>query len=124
MRRAATLGDGWYPIGSNPRFPLRTPEQLSLAVERLRQYAEAGDRDPATIDLAFSAGWYDEHTAGIAADGGRLSLTGSPEQVSADINAFAEVGVRHMMLNFQGPTLEETQDRMGYFANEIAPLVK
>ena len=124
MRRAALLGDGWYPIGSNPRFPLRTPDQFSRAVERLHRYAEAGDRDPATIDLAFSAGWYDERTAGAAADGGRLSLTGSPEQISADISAFAEVGVRHLMLNFQGPTLQETQERMSYFANEIAPLVK
>ena len=124
MRRAALLGDGWYPIGSNPRFPLRTPDQFSRAVERLHRYAEAGDRDPATIDLAFSAGWYDERTAGAAADGGRLSLTGSPEQISADISAFAGVGVRHLMLNFQGPTLQETQERMSYFANEIAPLVK
>src|SRR6266567_4427207 len=24
MRRAARLGNGWYPIGSNPRFPLNT----------------------------------------------------------------------------------------------------
>jgi hypothetical protein len=29
MRRTAALADGWYPIGSNPRFPMSTPAQLA-----------------------------------------------------------------------------------------------
>ena len=29
MRRAARLADAWYPIGSNPAFPMAAPEQLS-----------------------------------------------------------------------------------------------
>ena len=124
LKRAALLGDGWYPIGNNARFPLRSPGQISRAVERLHQYAEAGNRDPAAIDLAFSASWYDERTKQTAPEGGRLSFTGNPEQIAEDITAFAEVGIRHLMLNLQTPTLQETQERMRYFANEVTPLVK
>ncbi len=123
LRRAALLGDAWYPIGNNPRFPLQTPAQFADAVERLHRYAEEVNRDPATIDLAFSAGWYDEHTERPGPEGGRLSFTGSPEQISADIRAFGDVGVEHLILNLQGPSLQETQERMRHFAVEVVPLV-
>jgi alkanesulfonate monooxygenase SsuD/methylene tetrahydromethanopterin reductase-like flavin-dependent oxidoreductase (luciferase family) len=92
-------------------------------VERLHRYAEEVNRDPATIDLAFSAGWYDEHTERPGPEGGRLSFTGSPEQISADIRAFGDVGVEHLILNLQGPSLQETQERMRHFAVEVVPLV-
>src|SRR6185437_2121085 len=31
LSRTARLGDAWYPIGSNPRHPMQTVEQLSAA---------------------------------------------------------------------------------------------
>ena len=34
MRRAARLGNGWYPIGSNPQFPMGVPEQLAAGMRR------------------------------------------------------------------------------------------
>ena len=123
LRRTAALGNGWYPIGSNPRFPLRTPEEYSEARDRLYRYAEEQGRDPSEIDLALSAGWYDENNAQALPGGHRLPLTGSAEQIAGDIKALAELGVRHLILNFQASTLQETQQRMEYFATEVAPLV-
>nr|MCS5668648.1 TIGR03619 family F420-dependent LLM class oxidoreductase [Dehalococcoidia bacterium] len=35
LRRTAELADGWYPLGSNPTFPMGTPEQLKAGLERL-----------------------------------------------------------------------------------------
>ena len=123
LRRAATLGDGWYPIGSNPSHLVDTVERLSDALGRLRRYAEAAGRDPSQIDVAYSAGWYDDRGPKITPDGERRIFTGSPEQVTADIRAFEEIGVRHMMLGLQTGTLEATFERMERFASEVAPLV-
>ena len=39
LRRTAELADGWYPLGSNPTFPMGTPEQLAAGLERLAGYA-------------------------------------------------------------------------------------
>ena len=122
LRRAARLGDAWYPIGSNPTYPLQTIRQLSDAISRLHSYAEGFGRDPSEIDLAFSAGWYNENEARTGPDGDRLTFTGTPRQIADDILAFHELGVRHLMLGFQGPTLDQTLARMHYFASEIMPL--
>jgi hypothetical protein len=35
MRRTATLGDAWYPIGTNPRNRLDTLERLRAGYERI-----------------------------------------------------------------------------------------
>jgi probable F420-dependent oxidoreductase len=53
LRRTAELGNGWYPIGSNPQFPLETPEQLEARLQRLAAYAEQAGRDPAEIEIIY-----------------------------------------------------------------------
>ena len=60
------------------------------------------DATPAEIDLAFSAGWYNEKEARTGPDGGRLTFTGTPRQIADDILSFRKLGVRHLMLGFQG----------------------
>ena len=90
---------------------------------RLHRYAEAHGRDPSEVELAYSAGWYDERSAQRIPNGERLTFTGSPEQIAGDIRAFGELGVRHLMVRFRGGTLEEILERMEYFASEIRPLV-
>jgi alkanesulfonate monooxygenase SsuD/methylene tetrahydromethanopterin reductase-like flavin-dependent oxidoreductase (luciferase family) len=42
LRRAVALGDAWYPIGSNPQFPLDTAERYTNAIAALHD--EAGAR--------------------------------------------------------------------------------
>ncbi|MCH8998384.1 MAG: TIGR03619 family F420-dependent LLM class oxidoreductase [Proteobacteria bacterium] len=136
MKRAARLGDGWYPIGSNPRYPLDSLERYRGAVARLHRYAEACDRDPAGITLAYCAlRWSGSGygaarpeaevaaTDGAAGDGGRRLLTGAPEQVAGDIDALEDLGVRHLVLNFQSAEPAQTLESMERFAREVRPLV-
>lgn len=141
MKRAARLGDGWYPIGSNPRYPLDSLERYRGAVARLHRYAEACDRDPAGITLAYCAlRWSGsgygaarpeaDNVAGDGAagdgeagDGGRRLLTGAPEQVAGDIDALEDLGVRHLVLNFQSAEPAQTLESMERFAREVRPLV-
>ncbi len=131
LRRAARLGDGWYPIGSNPNHPLDTLARYQEAVTRLRDHAEAAGRDPAEIALAYCAlrwggsgyGADRQGTVAAAVDGGRRLMTGAPEQIIGDLAALEDLGLGHLVLNFQSPDLEESLDRMADFANQIRPLV-
>ena len=123
LRRAARLGDAWYPIGSNPKFPVGNASQLSEMLTRLHGYVEREGRDPSDLDIAFSAGWYNENEEQFADDGSHRPFTGSAEQIASDINDFEELGVRHLILGFQAPTLEATLDRMNNFMDKVKPLV-
>ena len=125
MRRAARLGDVWYPLGNNPRYPLGTPAKLSEAIGRLRSYAEETDRDPSEIRVAYSAEfWYSDREATYLTNGQRRIFTGAPEEIAEDIYVFEELGVSSLTFNFNGDTLTETLERLERFAKEVRPLVQ
>ena len=127
LRRAGRLADAWYPIGSNPRFPVGTPEQFAEAAARVKRYAQAAGRDPASVDLAYSAGWYNDQEAERLSSGERRPLTGTPTQVADDIKRYEEVGVRHLMVNMAvrrpDATVQQSLERMERFATKVMPLV-
>ena len=124
LRRAGRLGDAWYPIGSNPSHPLATTSLLKEAIATVHRHAEEAGRDPATMDFAYSAGWYDDREAHALPDGSRQPFTGVPEQIAEDIRSFEDLGIRHMTLGLMGPTLEDTLERMEWFAKDVRPLVE
>ena len=124
IRRAARLGDAWYPIGCNPRYPLDTIEKFAAGLESLKAEAEKIGRDPATIDLAFWAVWFGGDTPTMLDSGDRMVLTGKPEDVAGDIKAFEELGVGHVLFNFLGASLDESLANMEGFAANVMPLVR
>jgi len=126
LRRAARVGDAWYPVNNNNESPLGTPKQHGEYVSRLRRYAEEAGRDPDDIDLAYLVNHPAEYLDGEAAfttNGERRMFTGAPEQIAGDIEAFKSNGVRHIVLNFQSDDLEETLERMERFAVTVKPIV-
>src|SRR6266566_5230593 len=52
LRRAARLGDAWYPIGSNNAHLLDSLPRYKAGVERVRRMTREAGRDPAKIALA------------------------------------------------------------------------
>jgi probable F420-dependent oxidoreductase len=124
LRRTARLGDAWYPIGSNPRHPMGTVEQLTSAIARLRRYTQEAGRDPSEIDLAYSAGWYNDREAQQTEDGRRRMLTGSPDEVKGDIHALAELGIRHLVLGLQDSTVDGMLARLERCASVVRPHVE
>ena len=124
IRRTARLGDAWYPIGCNPHHPLDTIEKFSARLDTLKAEAAKIDRDPATIDLAFWAVWFGGDTPTMLESGERMVLTGSAEDIAGDIKAFEALGVRHVLFNFLGATLEDSLANMEGFAADVMPLVR
>jgi probable F420-dependent oxidoreductase len=122
LRRAGRFANAWYPIGSNPRFPVGTPEQFAAYATKVKHHAQEAGRDPSTLDFAYSTNWYNDQQALTLPDGQRRPLTGTPQQIADDIKRYEDLGVRHMMVNLQGDTLEQTLERMQRFADRIMSL--
>lgn len=121
-RRVVELGDGWYPIGSNPAFPLNSIALYKAARDRLFARAEKAGRDPATIALAFNAPFHSS-TATVGQDGKRMLMTGPAADRAADIAALRDLGVSTLVVNNQAADLPATLDRMREFQEAVAPLV-
>ena len=124
LRRVIQHGDAWYPVGSNPRYPLNTRERYVSAVKQLSQLAEVQGRDPATISLAYWANWYNESGAVFLDDGQRHLFTGNSEEIATDIRLFREIGVNHLLFNFQRDTLERSLESMDNFVENILPMAE
>ena len=124
LRRAALLGDAWYPTGANSKHPVGSIAQLSTALDRLRRYAEDAGRDPTEIGVACAIGWYDHDATQVLPNGARRGFTGSPHQIAEDIAAYEALGVRHLILGLERDSLAETTDTMERFATEVAPVAQ
>jgi probable F420-dependent oxidoreductase len=115
IRRAAELGNGWHPVGAIPAAPLE-PEELSENVATLRRYAQRAGRDPAEIEVAMKAPLYDP---GAPSAGNRRRFSGAPEQVLQDVYTYAQVGVSHIIFDIRSADLNQSLERMAWFAQEV-----
>jgi probable F420-dependent oxidoreductase len=122
-RRAANLGDAWYPGSLNPEFRLDTPARLGAAIAEVRGMAEKAGRDPKTLDMAFVVLSPVDWTAQKGHDSPRRLFTGSPADMAADAAALAKAGVRHINVSLQAGSARETVERMQRFAEQVMPLV-
>lgn len=123
LRRAARIGDAWYPIGTNPQFPLNTFARLKDGIARLRVEAEKIGRDPAGIAVTYWANWYREGNTVTTDDGQRQLFTGSDVQVIEDILRFRDMGIHDLLFNFLRSSREESLAALERFASEILPKV-
>jgi probable F420-dependent oxidoreductase len=119
LRRAARLGDGWYPIPSNPKFPLDSFPRYRAAVSRLRQLAAEAGRDPASLKLGYRSQRHGAISSPRTADGERRIFAGSPADIVADLQALAELGVSHADFRLGGATIDETLANMRRFRDEV-----
>ena len=131
LRRVVRVGDGWYPIAHNPNFPLDTLDRYKAALGVLRGLAEEGGRKFDDFQLGFFImRWGSEPgdaqppsgTDGPATDDNRRLMSGSAEQMAADITALKDLGVTALNLSFERSSLSETMDCMEAFARNIIPL--
>jgi probable F420-dependent oxidoreductase len=119
LRRVARLGDGWYPIGTNPQFPLDSLERYQAGVAKMRKLVAEAGRDPASITLAYRVQRYGPDVPPTAGDGKRRLFAGQPEQIVADLRALQAMGVDSVDLSFPGRTAEEVLDAMQAFQTQI-----
>lgn len=119
LRRAARLGDAWYPIGSNNRHLLDTLPRYRAGIARLRRVAEEARRDPAEIALTYRVKRYGEAVPRIASDGERRLFSGSDADMAGDFRALRDLGVSAIDIDFERPQAEASLAEMRRFKETV-----
>ena len=123
LRRTAELANGWYPLGSNPTFPMGTPEQLKGGLERLAEYAQRFGRDPSEIEIIYRTHQFELKKEPAGTD--RPPFVGDADQIAGDIRRYQDMGVTSMVWDFlrQTDELDVILGRMEDFAIQVWPKV-
>ncbi len=119
LRRTARLGDGWYPIGTNPQHRLDSMKRFATGVERLRRLTREAGRDPSQVALAYRITSWGKSLPARADDGERRLFSGDTADIVADLRAFRDFGVGHVDFNFEGATADEMIANMRRFREDV-----
>jgi probable F420-dependent oxidoreductase len=103
VRRAARVGDVWYPIGSNNRHLLDTLPRLRSGIACLRVATGDAGRDPDSVGIAYRVKRYGETVPPRASDGERRLFSGSDADIVADLRALRDAGVTAIDIDFGRP---------------------
>lgn len=124
MRRTAKYGDAWYPIGTNPQFPMDTLTRFKAGAAKLRDLTTKAGRNPSAVALAYRVSSNPEAQPKGSVDGERKLFTGGAADFAGDIRALTEAGVTSFDFGLFGPTLAATIDNMRRFKDEVMGKVK
>lgn len=119
LRRTAKYGNAWYPIGTNPQFPMDTLNRFKAGVAKLRALTEKAGRDPKEVGLAYRVSSNPSAQPKGTVDGERKLFTGAAADWIGDIKALEDIGVTSFDAGLFAPTLEGTVDNMRRFRDEI-----
>jgi probable F420-dependent oxidoreductase len=119
LRRAARIGNAWYPIGSNNQHLLDTRPRLEAGIARLRQATAGAGRDPSNIGVAFRIKRYGAAVPAKASDGERRMFSGSDADVTADLRALRDMGVGAVDIDFGRPTADAVLAEMARFRKAV-----
>jgi probable F420-dependent oxidoreductase len=120
LRRTATLGDGWHPIGLRPSIRLAPPEYAASA-RRIHTLAREAGRDPKSITLSLRIPMEVRPRLAKAPAGERPMFQGTADQIAADIRAYAEAGVTHVVFDSTHQDLDAVLTNLDRFAQDVMP---
>ena len=123
MRRAARVGDAWYPIGSNNAHLLDTLPRLTAGIAKLRGLTEKAGRDPAAVGVTYRVKRH-AFAAPPASDGNRRLFTGTIDDTLADIDALRGIGVTAFDFDFEGREEAKATEEMHRFREQVLDKVK
>ena len=113
-RRAATLGDGWYPIR------ITSQELAEHKKEILQLRAEQGlPSDGFTVAIGIPVHFGDSPLPPAF----RVALKGSSQQIIDQVKEYAEAGVDHFTIRPTTQDFDQVLQMMERFATEVIPKV-
>jgi probable F420-dependent oxidoreductase len=124
LRRTARYGDAWYPIGTNPQFPMDTLDRYKAGVAKLRDLTQKAGRDPKAVSLAYRVSSNPEAQPKGTVDGQRKLFTGSAQDWIGDIKALQDAGVSSFDFGLFGATLGATIDNIRRFRDDVVAKVR
>ena len=107
LRRAARLADGWHGVR-------QSPDDITRVVARIAELRSAAGNSMDGFTISLRAGLdVTDATLGGAA---RTPLRGSPEQIAADLDAYAQAGLHYLVLEPRAATPEQLVAQLERFA--------
>ncbi|MBT5433989.1 MAG: LLM class flavin-dependent oxidoreductase, partial [Rhodospirillaceae bacterium] len=124
MRRTARYADAWYPIGTNPKFPMDTLDRFKAGAAKLRGLTDKAGRDPKAVALAYRVSSNPEAQPKGTVDGQRKLFTGDSADFAGDINALRDAGVTSFDFGLFGSSLDATLENMRRFRDQVMAKVR
>jgi len=109
LQRAGRLGDGYQTSATGPA---KYAERIPI----VRAAAEAAGRPMPSLSARVRVKFEAEGDSSYA-------MRGSPDEIAAEVRAFAALGVTHLALYFDATDPAEVVARAERFDREVAPLV-
>jgi probable F420-dependent oxidoreductase len=119
LRRAARVGDAWYPIGSNNAHLYDTLPRLEAGIAKLHKAVADAGRAPGSVKVAFRVKRYGAAVPARASDGGRRLFSGSEAELIADLRALEALGVTAIDIDFGRPTTDAVIAEMKRFRKSV-----
>jgi probable F420-dependent oxidoreductase len=119
LRRAARLGDAWYPIGSNNRHLFDTLGRYRGGVERLKRFTREAGREEKSVAPAYRVKRYGERLPERASDGERRLFSGSAADILGDLKALAGLGVAAIDIDIERADADSSIAAQKAFLDEI-----
>ena len=119
LRRAARLGDAWYPIGTNNAHLLDSLPRYRAGVARLRQLTAQAGRNADAVALTYRIKRYGRDLPDRASDGERRLFSGSDADMMGDIHALQDMGVTALDFDFERPQESAVLAEMRAFRERI-----
>ena len=116
LRRTARFANGWHPLGTVDTAPLR-PAEFATMLRSLKRMTEAEGRDFTALTIAYAARLHETPQPIDSND--RMQFSGSTQQLIDDVETYRKLGVTHLSFDFRRPSLNETLDRMAWFARDV-----
>jgi probable F420-dependent oxidoreductase len=119
LRRAARLGDAWYPIGTNNAHPLDSLPRYQAGIARLRQLTATAGRAPDAVALTYRVKRYGDAVPAQASDGNRRLFSGSDADLIDDIRGLRDLGVSAIDFDFERPAADAVIAEMRAFRERV-----
>jgi probable F420-dependent oxidoreductase len=119
LRRAARIGNAWYPIGSNNQHLLDTLPRLKAGIAKLHKATTGAGRDPSSVEVAFRVKRYGAAVPPKATDGERRLFSGSEADLIDDLRALRDMGVTAIDIDFGRPTADAVIAEMRRFRKAV-----
>jgi probable F420-dependent oxidoreductase len=119
LRRTARIGDGWYPIGTNPQHPMNTMPRYRAAVERLRKLTQEAGRKPEAVALTYRVQRFGPQVPAKADNGERMLFSGSNAEIIDDVRAMRSLGLAALDINFAAASTDDAIAAMRKFHADV-----
>ena len=110
------MGNAWHPLGTNPDFPLGTPELLKRSMDRLAARTEREGRNPEDVEVAFRVSTFNPKSDGSEG----IPFAGPADKVAEDIWTYEALGVTNLIFDFGGVASSKVGDPSDIIAMQEA----